>query len=377
MKRAGRISAVAAFAVLLVIGIFRTDDRGDATPTTVGTLPFGYRALFDLLTELGYPVARSGGEPELPSDATVWWIEPAGVACGAPGAGGEWPFASWVEAGGRAVVFLPGSPRATRCRLGDAVPLPDQLVRASAGASPRERGEHPLVTGDVTPHARSLRSAGLPFADAGDWMVRARLGDHPFVLERALGRGQLVVVADAAFLSNVQLDQADAAPLALDLVEAYGAPRFFEPGAAAGAGRGSVAYLATSPALALFAGMALTGLLFAWQGSLVPPRAAGDAGPGAPSLETFVDSLAALYAATRDHSRVLERYRELTAARLRRHFGLAPDTPLATLIERLRRERRAAPAAIDLLAAGAGARDEAALRAAARALDGLVREATA
>jgi len=85
----------------------------------------------------------------------------------------------------------------------------------------------------------------------------------------------------------------------------------------------------------------------------------------------------ALYAATRDHRRVLERYRELTAARLRRHFGLAPDTPLATLIERLRRERRAAPAAIDLLAAGAGARDEAALRAAARALDGLVREATA
>ena len=64
------------------------------------------------------------------------------------------------------------------------------------------------------------------------------------------------------------------------------------------------------------------------------PRSTG-ATP-APTLDAFVDSLAQLYARTGDYARVAERYRQLTAARLRRHFGLPVETPLETLLDRLR-----------------------------------------
>src|SRR5204863_70103 len=85
----------------------------------------------------------------------------------------------------------------------------------------------------------------------------------------------------------------------------------------------------------------------AWQGNLVPPRALPGPGTDTPGLDAFVDSLAALYAGTRDHARVLERYRELAAARLRRHFGMPPETPVGVLAERLARDRRLAPRAGD------------------------------
>jgi len=378
MRRAARVSAVVAFAVLLLIGSFRNEDQRKTTPSTFGTQPLGYRALFDLLTELGYPVERSYDPPDrLSTGRTVWWVEPSGVCRpdeAGPPRGDVWPALRWVEGGGRAVVFLPRPWRNASCPLLDTVWLPARPPGPGLCASGRK--EDTVVTGDVPRRRRVLERGLFTFADAGDWIVRARLGGRPFVLERPLGLGQLVVVADAAFLHNRALEHEGAAPLAVDLIRAFGIPRFDEERFAPGAERGAVAYLATSPVLALFVGLALTGLLFAWHEALMPPRAVGDAGAGAPRLETFVDSLAALYAATRDHRRVFERYREMTAGRLRRHFGLGPDMPLAGLVERLRRERRAAPTAIDLLTTGVDVADETALRAAARVLDGLVREAT-
>src|SRR5262249_56347460 len=217
----------------------------------------------------------------------------------------------------------------------------------------------------------------LVFTETRDWTVRAAIGDRPFVLERTLGRGRIVLVADGHFLWNRGLADADAAPLAVDLARAYGAPRFPEGGTGAQVERRTAAYLLRSPALGLFVGLALTGMLFAWQGSLVPPRSLADEPTEAPTLGAFVDSLAILYAGTRDHGRVLERYRALTAGRLRRHFGLPPETPLETLAARLQRDTRLDRATLALLAEGRLVRDEAALRVAVAALDALVREATA
>src|SRR5439155_358872 len=82
--------------------------------------------------------------------------------------------------------------------------------------------------------------------------------------------------------------------------------------------RGALVYLLASPAVAPFIGVVLVGLLLAWHGTLVPPRRLAASGVGAPTLDTFVDALAGLYARTRDWPRVAARYRELTAARLRR-----------------------------------------------------------
>jgi hypothetical protein len=238
--------------------------------------------------------------------------------------------------------------------------------RADAGG----KGHTHRVTGDIGP--RTLESPPLlVFQDAGDWTIRASVDGQPFVLERTVGTGAVVLVADALFLRNAWLDRADAAPLAVDLVHAYGVPQFDERGLGTAADESAGRYLVTSSALPVFVGLAVTGLLFAWGGALVPARRIHDIASEAPRLDTFVDAVARLYARTGDHARVLERYRALTAGRLRRRFGLPPDTPIATLLHRLARDPRPDPDGLRLLAEGAAPASERALRRATRALDDL------
>src|SRR5207245_9314509 len=118
-------------------------------------------------------------------------------------------------------------------------------------------------------------------------------------LRAPLRAGRSVVVAAATVLRNQWRDRADAAPLVVDLVQAFGVPRFYEGDQGPRVRRSAVAYLATSPALLVFCGLALTGVLFAWQGNLVPPRALSGPETDTPGLGAFVDSLPALYAGTR------------------------------------------------------------------------------
>ena len=96
--------------------------------------------------------------------------------------------------------------------------------------------------------------------------------------------------------------------------------------------------------------------------------------PAVPTLEAFVSSMAALYAGTRDHARVLERYRELSAERLRRHFGLPHGLSRLALADRIHRDGRVSAEQLAPLT-DAGAVDTAAeLADAARRLDELVTE---
>jgi hypothetical protein len=116
-------------------------------------------------------------------------------------------------------------------------------------------------------------------------------------------------------------------------------------------------------------------LLYVWAGRALPPRRTPEAIAGAPVLDEFVASLGRLYAGTGDHARVLERYRQLAAARLRRHFGLPAETSLATLVERLARSGRLDAARLAPLTQTAAPSGMAELRAAVRALDAVVNEA--
>ena len=383
MRRSGLIALAAACGLLVLAGMLYPDEkRPEQSLTTFGTGPWGYRAVFDLLTELGFPVARTYEPPEeLAPDATVWWLEPAGLCRSVPG--DDWRGEPWVRAGGTAVLFLASvAGEDAGCALLEGVVLPRRVADASGGGPRGARDECPAtahaVSGDALPRARTLEVPSLlTFADAGDWRVSAVSGERPLVLERALGAGRIVAVADATVLRNQWLDRGDAAPLVVDLVRAFGVPRFHEGGEGPRTRRSAAAYLATSPALLVFCGLALTGVLFAWQGNLVPPRALPGPETDPPGLDAFVDSLAALYAGTRDHARVLERYRELAAARLRRHFGMPPETPVGVLAERLARDRRLAPGALRLLVEGAPVAGERGLRDAVRVLDALVREASA
>lgn len=297
--------------------------------------------------------------------------------------------ADWIEAGGTAVVFLGVSPGSLgELRVADvAVPERDPLVLPEASGLPSPEHD-PLGTAGIPgkPAQIQLRGSLLPasrtvaldrpvaFAETGDgWTAVAWANGQPFALERRLGEGRLVVVADARFLSNRLLPRADAAPLALDFVRAYGVPRIDERSHGFSASRGVITTLAASPAAFCFAGLGLCGMVFAWLGGSLPRRSVGDAALPAPTLEGYVNAMADYYGATREYSRVLERYRDLSGRRLRRALALPPDAPLERVVERAARSRRADPEEIELLARGAPARDHGALVQAARKLDQMVR----
>jgi Domain of unknown function (DUF4350) len=393
--RAARASAVGAFFALVIVGILVGGDRRDFTPTSFGRIPAGHGALYDLLRELGLPVARSFAAPEaLPPDRTVWFIEPD-EGCAARSLSGE-SLAPWLASGGHAVVLLPA--RLAACPpdakvAGFALPGREEAapggVEPAPGAPAAPEATRLTVEGDWLRAPRSLELAApvrfLPetawseeqggAGEDGSWRIAATEAGRPFALERAVGGGRLLVIADGRFLENQWLDRADAAPLAVDLALALGAPWIDERAHGLVPSRGALAYLLRSPALPCFAGMALLALTFAWFGAAEPPRRVAEVDPSAPSLESYVQSLAGFYAATGDHARVLARYRELTARRLRRHFGLPPDAPLASLVDRLRRRPGLSRAGVAQLASRTPASNASELARAVALLDRLVEEA--
>lgn len=358
MRRIAGWLAVGIFVSLVAIGLFRSD----ATPrarNSYGTGPHGYRALHDTLARLGFAVSR-GTSADAPSAGVTWWLDAS--VCGRRAGEPPWPGLALARRGGTAVAFLrPVANHAVRCRLGEG-------LRIISVPAMRGRG-----TGSDTPGTLTL--GGAHFASlkrTPGWTVVTTYAGRPFVLERAFGSGRVVVVADGSFLTNRLLGEADNAFFAVGLVGPYGAPMFDEA-ASLRHTRGMLSYLASSPAAALFAGLAMLALLVAWHGMLVPARTLPALDDPAPRLDAFVDSMAALYGRTRDHGRVLDRYREVVLGMLRRHFALPPEVPAPAVIERAGRVHGVDASSLELLARGADVGDARALREAAARLDGVLR----
>jgi hypothetical protein len=429
VKRSARNAAIAAFFALVLVGLLRGGDERDITATSFGRVPQGYGAVYDLLGELGFPVARVF-DPigRVPAERTVWWITPDG-GCAAPSLT-EPGFADWIRGGGTAVVFLSSGadcapdaelaglalPARLGCGCEADTAAPAENGEAAQGDAEPETGEdaaeppsfadleaaldgEPGAEGEPTrtkiegPLVRTARElearrpisfvpeeewspAAIAKDGAEPWQVVATRDGQPFALERRIGAGRLVVVADGRFLANRALGRADSALLATDLASALGAPWFDERAHGLVVSRDAVSYLLRSPAAASLAGLLLLALAFAWFGAAEPPRRVAELDLGAPTLESYVASLAGLYAATGDHARVLERYREVTARRLRRRLGLAPDAPLAALLDRLTRRRGVSRDGIEELRSTAGVRSGADLARHAAVLDRLVEEAS-
>lgn len=360
MTTAARISVVVLLVGLVLFGLLGEPAGVQVSHTSFGTVPRGYRGAYEVLAGLALPVRREVVPPSrLEPQATVWWIEPQGL-CGddvaertLPGEPGPigtagWPGRAWIEAGGTAVVMLPPGGAACTAVAGLALPARiDPDLPAEEGDAARDRKPSPAdrfyaeTAGveqeiDGPARVRTIRSAGLTtFAEAGDWQVRARVGALPFLLERALGRGRVVVVADAGPLRNAWLSTADGAPWMIDLVRAFGVPRFDEYSHGVRTDSGAVGFIAGSAAVWLFAGLAVLGSLVAWRGAMLPPRSAATGEAAAPVLDPFVDALADLYARSGDYRRVADRYRDLAVMRLCRRLGLPPGTSPQAVVERL------------------------------------------
>ena len=417
MSGGARVSAVVAFFALLALGMLATsEDAKVQSNTSYGAIPSGHGVLFELFGELELPVSRSFAAPgDLPAGATVWWIEPSSEALREPGVSDEperegpksgrerfteraeraYSLAGpelerWLADGGTALVLLDAaSERAAQTFAGVELPARRELKAPGASEADGERAEDDERSErDARTPARRLTVVGtlaraprvlelqwpVVFADAPrGWRVAARAEGEPFALERRLGSGRLVLVSDATFLHNRWLPREDAAPLALDLVRAYGVPRIDERAHGVSPPRSALRTLARSWAAPFFVGLALAGALFAWFGAALPRRRVGDAEPPAPTLGDYVASLASYYGASREYGRILARYRELTTRRLRRALALPPDTPPARVAQRASRSGRAPTEAEALLANGEGVRDAREFARAVQRLDELVR----
>ena len=373
------VVTIAVMLTLTLVNSLWPRTPSPISSSTFGRAGSGHGALFDLLAELGASEGRSlEATARLTGAGTVWWIDPLGVCDARIAMTGEvdvldaeevaWRGGEWIRGGGTGVVFLqsadPGGPLTekqellvacdaiagvklpTRTRLGTRQPLLGLRGSAAEIATRLEsdtiafRG---FVSGAVVGAPRDLAQRSFwAFDESLDWAAAAEItgpgtDPRPFVLSHPLGDGLLVVVADSGFTHNRWLDAADAAPLAVDMVAAYGAPRFDEREHGFLPETGIARFIAQSPALPVFLGLALLGGLYAWRGGALPPRSVAEFDPAAPTLDTFVRSMGTLYAKSRDHGRVLKRYREFTASRLKRHFGLEAGVSDRALAERIAR----------------------------------------
>ncbi|MHA7838349.1 MAG: hypothetical protein ACX98W_12920 [bacterium] len=262
-------------------------------------------------------------------------------------------------------------------------------VAASTGFSIRrvssQRGVEPAPEEAPAPTIRRLPGATLAFferprpEERSGWQpVWVETGTRrPFALERTVGAGRVVVVADARVLTNGRLAALDAAPFAFDWIERAGAPWIDEHTHGVVPESGTFRYLVRSPARTVGIGLLVLGGLLVWRGQAWPVRDVEEVDPESPTLSTFVDSVAWLYSGSRDLDRVFERYRAVSLERIRRALGLAPETPAEIVLASLRARAPSWPALRetglrDLRAPGrAIASDAELLRATAR-LDALV-----
>jgi hypothetical protein len=373
MSLRARTAAVAALVCLLAATLLDRGEERTLTLTTFGSVPNGFGALFDLLVELEVKPARSlRPAAELDTTAPIWWLA-APVLCDDTVDFGPdtWSLLEWVEQGGVGVVVLP-PPDVVSCGSLAGAPIPRS---AGEPLTPADAG--PELGGVLMPAARTLQPASLAsFAAVDGWVVTALLGERPFVIERRVGAGVLALVADATVFTNRWLDSGDNAVFALDLVRAYGAPRFDEHAHGYRRHESAARYLATSPAAVVFAGLALLAVLYVWRSRLLPARMIEADAQAVPMLDAYVDSMAQLLAATNDHVRVNDAYRDLSWTRLRRHFGMPAGVAMETLVERLRVTGRVTPQALEALVHGRAARDGRAVRHAAGELDRILWEAT-
>jgi len=370
-----RWSVAAALILLIGVGVLTRGGDWETTTTSYGSIPSGYGALLELLTDLGLSRGRSFVEGRgLPDAATVWWIAPGRLCSGVESGdlseadSGLWRSLDWIEAGGTAVVFLPGTglPCLSDVEVaGRALPLRPidrpvgdaQRDAGDGGAAPApadpEREQATIVAGPVDPEARSLGSIPLRFFETHegfDTLVHDEAG-RPLVVAAPLGAGRLVLAASAAPLRNQWLDHGDAAPFAVDLAVALGPPFIDEREHGLLPTPDPFRHLLGSAAAPAFAGAALLAAVALWWGrALLPPTLEPDA-PPPPSLEAFVSSTAILYAATRDHGAVLRSYQEFALSQIRRAFLLPADVPARRVCDRLLASRDLTDADVEPLVA--------------------------
>jgi hypothetical protein len=325
MSRPYPLAVVAVLALLFGINLwFWPDLQLQLSTTSFGVGSDGYKAAYDLLSELGLPVSRSYLPlSQTPKNHLLWFVSPTLLDPREseidPGAD---ELSKWIRAGGTAVVF--GEPGSAWKRLG---------ITAKTEAA----GEDSLITGDFTLRARDIPVAGLRFFSAGGKArVRLQSGKAPFALELPVGAGRLIAVADGRFMRNGNLAHGDASVLVFDLARALGAPTFDERSHGLAAPVSLPAVILTSRAIVPLGLGLLAALLWVGEQRRWPRRTlAGPPEGPQPSIGAFVDSLGMLYSRADDPAAVFRAYRAGFLRRLGRQISPRAELTEDRVIERL------------------------------------------
>lgn len=308
---------VAVNLVLLILDAVLPGPSGPAS-SSYATSSRGLAGLAGLLERSGHPVKRLRdlpGRATLDPRATAVVLEPDFLRVdearalrrfvaggGRLVAGGRDP-GPWLEAlAGRDPKWKAGGPRGWRARSPSPSVLGLERVR-SAG-----RG--------------AWQSAG----DAAETVVAP--GGGSLLLSSRVGRGQLLLLADASPLQNGLLDQADNAALGLSLAGPAGRPVQFVEGVHGYGNTRGFAALPLGWRVAVI-GLGLAGLLLVAARSrrLGPPDPQPP--PPAPPRRAYVEALASARARTHDPATAAAPVQEAARARLRARYhlddGASPD----------------------------------------------------
>ena len=327
-----RILFLIAGLMLLLFCMNLWFQRGSSlanSDTSFGVGVDGYKAAYDLLHELGIPVTRSYLRPNhVAHDRTLWMIMPDFLSAQAMLTDSDVnDLKKWIRAGGVAVV------------MGDVTSHWERLdIKQSVAAVDDSTSK---VSGDFSRVARTIAIPGLARFNGADAKAKVRLsiGGTPFAIDQKVGLGRLIAIADGRFVLNSNLDQDDASVLLVDLVRALGAPDFDEHSHGLVASESAFALFSNPRLMILFAIASITALLWIAHKHSFPARTLRDQQGPAPSLDSFVESLSALYSRSNDPSAAFSAYRASFLRRARRQLSPRIEISEKSAIDRFRRDR--------------------------------------
>jgi hypothetical protein len=384
------ILASAAVLVLSVLGMcismLRPVDSGGLARDTYGTRAGGYRALVEILQELGVNASRSVSPPQPDANdrKTLVLLDPNPrlVAVGPKYAQS---MRKWIETGGRVVVTPSTSNRdssgTSESSANDDRPTDilqalgvDDQVSVGTGADgnaeadftdgreaerdddssnndwspwngqPAEppRQTRVLLTGSLEPLKEDIREIALPGDETS--MLIAKPEDlagsityanpdnkedrHLLVAVLKRGAGEIVVVADPAIVSNELIARADNSVLAVHLLSPHGNAVVFDEFYHGLAVRGNPFYLLTRPgfAAATVGLLAIVGTL-AWRLAVFLGPPLDDPKATRRDIGEYVNAMAAFFSRGRDSRRfIVQEVRDGVLRQVCREMRLPMDT---------------------------------------------------
>lgn len=220
----------------------------------------------------------------------------------------------------------------------DARPKPERVALA----------DHPLAQGLAT---LGLRRAGDVKVDVPGWELLVGDIKAPRGVVVPYGRGYVVAIGSASFVTNSDLGTGDHAPFVARIVDRFrgnGRVFFDEYHLGMGRGRSIVSYLRVRGfgppllQLVLVLGLVLLRVAVRFGSPIAPPR------PPPDDAATYVEGMARIYARAADVPASIDRVAKDAYARLAARHGLPPPSGALGLAEALRKAgRKAAADAVD------------------------------